>query len=101
MGTVSLVKIFAWLRHELAYYKFICFFSTGVKPTRTTSTSCTVSWIPSNTNFMHSICVNNVEVKIVKPGVFRHTLAGLQPNTSYKVTIRAKNLKAAPHITGM
>lgn len=35
---------------------------TGLKATRITSTSCTVSWIPSNSNFMHAICVSNVEV---------------------------------------
>jgi hypothetical protein len=42
--------------------------------------NCNLSRIPSNSNFLHSICVNNVEVKTVKPGVFRHTLAGLQPD---------------------
>eukprot|EP00095_Tigriopus_kingsejongensis_P012128 maker-scaffold560_size136926-snap-gene-0.23 protein:Tk12128 transcript:maker-scaffold560_size136926-snap-gene-0.23-mRNA-1 annotation:"rims-binding protein 2-like" len=73
---------------------------TGVKPTRTTSTACTLTWIPSNSNFMHAICVNNVEVKTVKPGVFRHTIAGLHPDTVYKVTIRAKNIKASPYISG-
>jgi len=50
--------------------------------------------------FLHAICVNNVEVKTVKQGVFRHTIAGLNPNTIYKVTIRAKNIKAAPYIAG-
>ena len=44
---------------------------TMVKATKTTSTSSTLSWIPSNSNFMHAICVNNVEVKTVKPGVYR------------------------------
>jgi RIMS-binding protein 2 len=74
---------------------------TMVKATKTTSTSSTLAWIPSNTNFMHAICVNNVEVKTVKPGVYRHSLAGLQPNTNYKVSIRAKNLKAASaHVAG-
>lgn len=73
---------------------------TNVKSVRTTSTTSNLTWIPSNSNFMHEICVNNVEVKTVKPGVFRHTLTGLQPNTNYKVTIRAKNIKAAPYISG-
>ena len=45
---------------------------TMVKATKTTSTSSTLSWIPSNSNFMHAICVNNVEVKTVKPGVYRY-----------------------------
>ncbi len=58
---------------------------TAVRASRVTSTSCTVSWVPSNSNFLHSICVGRVEVKTVRPGVHRHTLAGLQPSTLYKV----------------
>ena len=73
---------------------------TVLRSTRTTSTSATVSWIPSNTNFLHSISVNGVDVKTVRPGVFRHTLAGLLPNTAYRVTVRAKNIKAAPYMAG-
>uniref|UniRef100_A0A0K2TTB7 RIMS-binding protein 2 n=1 Tax=Lepeophtheirus salmonis TaxID=72036 RepID=A0A0K2TTB7_LEPSM len=68
---------------------------TGIKSSRITSTSCTITWIPSNTNFLHSIRVNGVEVKTVKRGVYRHVLAGLSPNTKYKVTIRAKNIRQA------
>lgn len=72
---------------------------TSVKATRVTSTSVTISWIPSNTNFMHAIIVNNCEVKTVKQGVFKHSLAGLSPNTTYKVKVRAKNLKAASYLS--
>ena len=54
---------------------------TSVTATKIGSTSATISWIPSNSNFLHSISVNNIEVKTVKPGVFRHSLAGLQPDT--------------------
>ena len=71
---------------------------TSVKATRVTSTSVTLSWIPSNTNFMHAIIVNNCEVKTVKQGVFKHSLAGLSPNTTYKLKVRAKNLKAASYL---
>ena len=71
---------------------------TMLRATRTTSTSATVAWIPSNTNFLHSISVNNHEIKTVRPGVFKHTLAGLSPNTVYRVTVRAKNIKAAPYV---
>lgn len=71
---------------------------TSVKASHVTSTSATISWIPSNTNFMHAIIVNNCEVKTVKQGVFKHSLAGLSPNTTYKVKVRAKNLKAASYL---
>lgn len=72
---------------------------TSVKAAKVTSTSATISWIPSNTNFMHAIIVNNCEVKTVKQGVFKHSLAGLTPNTTYKVKVRAKNLKAATYLS--
>ncbi|XP_069188516.1 uncharacterized protein [Procambarus clarkii] len=67
---------------------------TSVKATSITSTSAVISWLPSNSNFQHTVCVNNVEVRTVKPGVYRHTITGLSPNTTYRVTIRAKNLRA-------
>ena len=34
----------------------------------------------------------------MKQGVFKHTIAGLTPDTNYKVSVRAKNIKAAPYI---
>ena len=71
---------------------------TCVRATRVRTTSATVSWLPSSSNFLHTLCLNNVEVRTVKQGVFRHTIAGLAPNTAYKVTVRAKNIKAAPYM---
>ncbi|XP_075220462.1 RIMS binding protein [Lycorma delicatula] len=67
-----------------------------VKATRVTATSAVISWLPSNSNFQHTVCVNNVELRTVKPGVYRHTITGLAPNTVYRVTVRAKNIRA-PH----
>ena len=71
---------------------------TNLRATRIRTTSAAISWMPSNTNFLHTLLLNNVEVRTVKPGVFKHTIAGLTPNTIYKVTVRAKNIKAAPYV---
>ena len=71
---------------------------TNLRATRIRATSAAITWMPSNTNFLHTLCLNNVEVRTVKQGVFRHTIAGLAPNTVYKVTVRAKNIKAAPYV---
>ncbi|CAM1313222.1 BZRAP1 (predicted), partial [Pycnogonum litorale] len=67
-----------------------------VTATSITSTSAIISWLPSNSNFQHVICVNSVEVRIVKPGIFRHTITGLAPNTEYRVSVRSKAGKSAP-----
>ncbi|XP_066905379.1 RIMS-binding protein 2 [Halyomorpha halys] len=69
---------------------------TNVKASRVTATSAVISWLPSNSNYQHVVCVNNVELRTVKPGVYRHTITGLAPNTVYRVTVRAKNIRA-PH----
>ncbi|CAL8082490.1 unnamed protein product [Orchesella dallaii] len=67
-----------------------------VRASGITSTSAVISWLPSNSNYQHVVCVNNVEIRTVKPGVYRHTITGLTPNTTYRVTVRSKNIKA-PH----
>ena len=50
---------------------------SSVKASSITSTSAVISWLPSNSNFQHTVCVNNVEVRTVKPGVYRHTITGM------------------------
>ncbi|XP_035708554.1 uncharacterized protein LOC110850968 isoform X4 [Folsomia candida] len=67
-----------------------------IRATSVTSTSSVISWLPANSNYQHVVCVNNVEVRTVKPGIYRHTITGLTPNTTYRVTVRSKNIKA-PH----
>ncbi|XP_076346032.1 RIMS-binding protein 2-like isoform X22 [Tachypleus tridentatus] len=61
-----------------------------IKASNVTSTSAVISWIPSNSNFNHAIAVNNVELQVIKPGIFRHVITGLVPNTLYKVSVSAK-----------
>lgn len=49
---------------------------SAVRATNITSTSAVISWLPANSNHQHVVCVNNVEVRTVKPGVYRHTITG-------------------------
>ncbi|XP_065571369.1 peripheral-type benzodiazepine receptor-associated protein 1-like isoform X4 [Artemia franciscana] len=67
---------------------------TGVKVNQISATSASIIWLPSNSNYQHTVCVNNVEVRTVKPGVYRHTISGLAPNTLYRVTIKTKAIRA-------
>lgn len=68
---------------------------SAVRASHITCSSAVISWLPANSNHQHVVCVNNVEVRTVKPGVYRHTITGLAPSTQYRVTVRAKHLRAA------
>ncbi|XP_045523230.1 RIMS-binding protein 2 isoform X5 [Pieris brassicae] len=69
---------------------------TCVRASGVTCSQAVISWLPANSNHQHVVCVNNVEVRTVKPGVYRHTITGLSPSTQYRVTVRAKHLRAGP-----
>ncbi|XP_046456234.1 uncharacterized protein LOC124203590 isoform X6 [Daphnia pulex] len=73
---------------------------TCVRVSHVTATSALISWLPANSNYQHVVCVNHVEVRTVKPGIFRHTISGLSPNTIYRVTVKAKNIRS-PHFNTM
>lgn len=49
---------------------------SAVKAMNITCSSSVISWLPANSNHQHVVCVNNVEVRTVKPGVYRHTITG-------------------------
>ncbi|XP_078598124.1 peripheral-type benzodiazepine receptor-associated protein 1-like isoform X1 [Branchiostoma floridae x Branchiostoma japonicum] len=55
-----------------------------------TPTSCELSWLPSNSSHAHSLVVNEGEPKILPPGVFKHSITGLQPGTLQKVEVRSE-----------
>ncbi|XP_074041769.1 RIMS binding protein isoform X4 [Leptinotarsa decemlineata] len=74
---------------------------SAVRASNITSTSAVMSWLPANSNHQHVVCVNNVEVRTVKPGVYRHTITGLAPNTQYRVTVRAKHHRAAQNVANL
>ncbi|CAH1800846.1 unnamed protein product, partial [Owenia fusiformis] len=59
-----------------------------------TATSALLSWLPGNSNYVHTIYVNNAETRICKPGIYKHSLSGLTPDTAHKVKVQAKNAKA-------
>ena len=54
-----------------------------VKASAVTHSSAIISWLPSNSNFQHTVCINNVEVKTLRPGTFKHMITG-----NYVILIR-------------
>ena len=71
-------------------YLDIPFAPCCVKASNITSDSAIISWIPCNSNFYHVVAVNSVEVRTVRPSVFKHLITGLAANTLYRVSVRAK-----------
>lgn len=47
-----------------------------LRVTDVTANSATVSWTPGDSSHHHAIFLNNVEVRVMKPGVFSHSLTG-------------------------
>ncbi|KAG5835203.1 hypothetical protein ANANG_G00269650 [Anguilla anguilla] len=55
-----------------------------------TQDSALVSWLPSNSNYSHTVLLNGAEHREVRPTCYRCRLADLRPMTVYKVTAVAK-----------
>lgn len=49
---------------------------SSVKAQNITASAAIISWLPANSNHQHVVCVNNVEVRTVKPGIYRNTITG-------------------------
>ncbi|XP_066268629.1 RIMS-binding protein 2-like isoform X4 [Branchiostoma lanceolatum] len=63
---------------------------SNLQVSEVTPTSCELSWLPSNSSYAHSLVVNNGEPKILAPGVYKHSITGLQPGTLQKVEVRSE-----------
>ncbi|KAJ3603516.1 hypothetical protein NHX12_028261, partial [Muraenolepis orangiensis] len=55
-----------------------------------TQVSAQLSWMPSNSNYSHTIFLNGSEYDVVKAGGYRYQLFNLKPMTVYKVQAVAR-----------
>ncbi|XP_066551248.1 peripheral-type benzodiazepine receptor-associated protein 1 isoform X1 [Amia ocellicauda] len=72
----------------------VCVAPSQLKVDSITATSANLSWLPSNSNYVHAVCVNEEESEVVKAGCYCHCLSNLRPNQRYKVKVEAR-----PHRT--
>ncbi|XP_037835424.1 RIMS-binding protein 2 isoform X3 [Kryptolebias marmoratus] len=49
-----------------------------------------LSWLPSNSNYSHTVYLDGAEHAVVKPGRYRLRFLNLKPLTVYKVTVAAQ-----------
>ncbi|KAK3083880.1 hypothetical protein FSP39_004557 [Pinctada imbricata] len=68
-----------------------------LKASDITANSAHISWLPGNSNYQHSIIVNDQDICTCKPGVTSHTLTGLVPSSVHKVKVVGKSLTADRH----
>lgn len=61
---------------------------------RVTATSATLVWLPSNSNYVHIVSLNEEECELVKAGCYSLCLSNLTPNLQYRVKVEAR-----PHRT--
>uniref|UniRef100_A0A3B4A2G5 RIMS-binding protein 2 n=1 Tax=Periophthalmus magnuspinnatus TaxID=409849 RepID=A0A3B4A2G5_9GOBI len=55
-----------------------------------TQVSAELSWMPSNSNYSHTIFLNGAEYDMVKAGGYRYKFLNLKPMTVYKVKVVAQ-----------
>ncbi|CAK9292381.1 unnamed protein product [Gordionus sp. m RMFG-2023] len=65
---------------------------TRIRAIEITKCGCIIVWLASDTNMHHTIFVNNIQVKTLKPGILYYRLKGLSPSTPYRVKVRASSL---------
>ncbi|XP_025022935.1 peripheral-type benzodiazepine receptor-associated protein 1 [Python bivittatus] len=54
------------------------------------ATSVELYWMPSNSNFTHTIYLNGEACDVVKAGIYWYTFRNLNPNTSYVATVEVQ-----------
>ncbi|XP_051950924.1 RIMS-binding protein 2 [Xyrauchen texanus] len=55
-----------------------------------TQVSAELAWMPSNSNYSHTIFLNDVEYDMVKPGGYKYQFYNLKPMTVYKIRLVAR-----------
>ncbi|XP_051523090.1 peripheral-type benzodiazepine receptor-associated protein 1-like [Myxocyprinus asiaticus] len=59
-----------------------------------TATSASLTWLPSNSNYVHIVSLNDEECELVKAGSYSLCLSNLTPNLHYRIKVEAR-----PHRT--
>ncbi|KAG7483734.1 hypothetical protein MATL_G00041510 [Megalops atlanticus] len=82
------------LRCTLLVGRDVCVAPTQLRVERITATSANLTWLPSNSNYVHIVSLNEEECELVKAGSYSLCLSNLKPNLQYWVKVEAK-----PHRT--
>uniref|UniRef100_A0A3Q3VVX1 RIMS-binding protein 2 n=1 Tax=Mola mola TaxID=94237 RepID=A0A3Q3VVX1_MOLML len=72
----------------------VCVAPTQLRVERITATSANLTWLPSNSNYVHIVSLNEEECELVKAGCYSLCLNNLLPSLQYTVKVEAR-----PHRT--
>ncbi|EUB62998.1 Peripheral-type benzodiazepine receptor-associated protein [Echinococcus granulosus] len=61
-----------------------------LKASHITTNSAKLSWLPGSSNFYHAVILNDHELRVCPPGVYKLFLTGLPPNTLHRVRVEAR-----------
>ncbi|KAI1902883.1 hypothetical protein AGOR_G00020890 [Albula goreensis] len=67
---------------------------TQLRAEQVSATSGNLTWLPSNSNYVHVVFLNDEERELVKAGSYSLCLSNLEPNRQYRVKVEAR-----PHRT--
>ncbi|XP_073717044.1 peripheral-type benzodiazepine receptor-associated protein 1 isoform X9 [Misgurnus anguillicaudatus] len=82
------------LRCSMLVGRDVCVAPTHLRVERITATSANLTWLPSNSNYVHIVSLNGEECELVKAGCYSLCLSNLTPNLHYRVKVEAR-----PHRT--
>ncbi|XP_077596480.1 RIMS-binding protein 2 isoform X5 [Stigmatopora nigra] len=82
------------LRCSVLIGRDVCVAPTQLRVDAVTATSAKLSWLPSNSNYVHIVSLNEKECELVKAGCYSLCLNNLFPSLQYTVKVEAR-----PHRT--
>lgn len=82
------------LRCSMLVGRDVCVAPTQLRVERITATSANLTWLPSNSNYVHIVSLNEEECELVKAGCYSLCLSNLLPSLQYNVKVEAR-----PHRT--
>ncbi|XP_058483275.1 peripheral-type benzodiazepine receptor-associated protein 1 isoform X3 [Solea solea] len=82
------------LRCSMLVGRDVCVAPSQLRVERVTATSANLSWLPSNSNYVHIVSLNEEECELVKAGCYSLCLNDLLPSLQYTVKVEAR-----PHRT--
>ncbi|KAJ8368364.1 hypothetical protein SKAU_G00083920 [Synaphobranchus kaupii] len=69
----------------------VCMAPTQLRAERVTANSAHLTWLPSNSNYMHTVSLNDGECWLVKAGGYSLSLGDLRPRQLYRAKVEARS----------